>query len=231
MAIVKAKARQDAAVTRVSEGEDTYLRAMRDGSLIKADWKQALILEGRGFMFTVGALSTPVVGGGAAATAIDADGPDFLVGIPTGTSIMPLYIEVCLSQGIGTGDDNEIDILIAVDQDTMAASSMGTSTAEVIYNMNTLHSNSSNCYARSEYSATMSTDPVLDLELARVAKAFEMHTTAGVIWQECKLVYEPKTPPIINGPAMLCGFFGGTKAQSGFATVQWLELPSNLVTD
>ena len=229
MAIIKAKARQDSAVGRVSEGSDVYLRAFRDGSLVTTDWKQALIMEGRGFTFNVGALTAPVKGGGAGQLAIDDDAPDFGVGIPTGTSILPIYVDVALLMTAGTADSDEIDILLAVDQDTYHP--VGNSTAETIYNLNTLYSRASNCWARSEWATTFTTtDPVYDLELAHVSKVFEMYSTVGVLWDECRMVYEPLNPPIINGPATLFGFFGGTKVQYGFACVQWLELPTSSIS-
>ena len=133
---------------------------------------------------------------------------------------------------VGAADDDEIDILIAVDQDKVNAESDGTAgTAEVIHNLNTLFPNSSTCYANSEYSATM-TDPVLDLELAHLTKIFELFSTAGsagALWQGPRLLYEPKTPPIINGPAMVCVYWGGTAAASAFCSAQWLEYPTTFV--
>ena len=73
------------------------------------------------------------------------------------------------------------------------------------------------------------TAPVLDLELAHVTQVFEMHSTVGVLWDTAHMRYEPKSPPIINGPAMLCGYWGGTKAQAAFACVEWIELPTNVL--
>ena len=126
MAIIKAKARQDAAVSRVSEGNDVFLRAMRDGSLIKADWKQALIMEGRGFTINVGSLSSPAVGGGSGATIIENNGPECAIGFPSGTSIMPIYVDISMLVTAGTLDDDEIDILLAVDQDKNNGPAAGT---------------------------------------------------------------------------------------------------------
>jgi len=210
-----------------AEGELQYLRLLKDGTLVSADFKQASIIEGRGWMVTVGALSTPVTGGGAGSTIVDLDTPELVIGVPSGTSILPFKIDVELMVTPGAADDDELDILIAVDQDKMNASSSGTSTGLTAYNLNTLKSGlSSNCYANSAYSATM-TDPVLDLELAHVTKIYEHLTTVATLWVEARLNYEPITVPIINGPAMICIYWGGTKAQNGFCTAQWLEFPSS----
>ena len=225
MAIIKAKALQGNAVGRMSEGGDQYLRATRDGALFTTDWKAAGVMEGRGFMMKLGALSTPITGGGAGGTVIDIDCPEVCIGVPSGTSILPMLIDVATKPVPGAADDDEIDILVAVDQDKMNASSAGTSTAATIYNMNTLSARASTCYANTAYSATY-TDPVLDLELAHVQKIFEMHSSTGVIWLDAHMHYEPQAPLIINGPAMLLLYFGGTKAVYGFATISWLEYPT-----
>ena len=225
MSILKAKAQQTSSVARVSEGDDVYLRTMRDGALFTADWKNAAIMEGRGFMVNVGAFSTPIAGGGSA-NVVDQDRPSLIVSVPNGTSILPLRIEVALLDVPGAADDDEVDILIAVDQDA-AWDATGACTTEVIYNMNTLHSRASSCASRSAFSTTMTTDPVLDLELAHFQKIFESHSATGVVWTDSRMLYEPKAPPIINGPAMLLVYYGGTNKPSGFVCAQWLEFPES----
>ncbi len=119
--------------------------------------------------------------------------------------------------------------IASVDQDKVNASTDGTSTTEVIHNMDTLNALPSACFANSEYTATM-TDPVLDLELAHVTKIFELFSTAGsagALWQGPRLLYEPRIPPRINGPAMVCIYWGGTVAASAFCSAQWIEYPSS----
>lgn len=225
MAILKAKANQDTGVSRVSEGDEVFLRATLDGALFTADWKQALITEGRGFMFNLGAFSTGVDGGGTAAI-VDIDAPSAVIGVPSGTSIMPMRIEVSLAIPTGATAADEVDVLIAIDQDSVQASSSGTSTPETIYNVNTLHSRSSNCFANSIYTTAMTT-PVNDIELAHFQKIFDKGSSVGGIWTSVDFLYEPKTMPVINGPAMLILYYGGTVTTEGFASLQWLELPTS----
>lgn len=226
MAIQKAKAQQTSSVARVSEGADTYVRTLRDGALLAANWKLACIMEGRGFTTIVGALSTPVAGGDAS-FIVDIDKPSFLVSVPTGISIIPIYTRVAVGLPVGAADDDEIDILIAVDQDK-AWDATGTATAATIYNMNTLNSRASGCTGRKTFTAT-TTDPVLDLELAHYTKVFELYSTAGTAgnaWTDAGLVYEPVAPPILNGPCMYIVYWGGTVATQAFMTAQWLEFPT-----
>lgn len=233
MAILKAKAQQDTSVARVAEGADVYLRALRDGALVVSDWKQALIMEGRGFVVNVGAFSTPAIGGGTAGAVLDANAPECLVSVPTGTSILPLRISIDIQQGAYVTEGDECEAIIAVDQDG-AWDTVGTSTGETIYNLNTLHSNTSACVARSEFNTEPMTTPTLDIELAHiVAEADATGTAWGSSshfgWTTLQLVYEPVNPPIINGPAMLIVFWGGTVATSAFATITWLELPTGVL--
>jgi hypothetical protein len=224
MAKINAVARQASSVQRVSEGAEVFLRMLRDGSLVGASWKQAAIFQGLGFMVNVGAFSTPITGGGNG-TVLDLDQPEFVVGVPSGTSIMPIRVEVTCQIPLLAADSNESEILLAVDQDANYAND-GTVTTETIYNMNTLKSVASACKAISFASADI-TDPTLDIELMHVVKLGDVQgTTANGMWTQLYGLYEPEAPPIINGPAMLVGYFGGTVATTGFAAVQWIEFPS-----
>lgn len=227
MATLKGKAQQSSAIARQSEGNDVYLRALRDGALVQADWKQAAIMAGYGYQVNVGDFSTGAVGGGVAGTVLDADGPDFLLSIPNGVCVLPLRIGVHVQHGAVT-TQQEAEILIAVDQDA-AWDATGASTEETIYNINTLCGNYSSCKAESEFAVTtITTDPVLDIELARKVVEFDV-STSGATAVDLDLVYEPKNPPVINGPAMLLIFYGGDTATiGGFCDIQWLELPESV---
>lgn len=228
MAIVKTKAQQDSAVSRVSEGDDVYIRSTLDGALFTQDWKQAMIVEGRGFMFNVGAFSTGIVGGGSGSTAVDGSCPDFWIHVPSGTSIMPIRIEVEVGAPVIAASANEVDILLGIDQDAShAGDATGAGTAEVLYNMNTLHSRASNCTAKSKGSTDFTTTLTVDIELIHVFKVAQEDTSVGVLWQGLTLQYEPTTPCIINGPAMFIGWVGGTVATEYFANIQYLELPTS----
>ncbi len=228
MALVKGKGRQSTAVSRGSEGDDVFIRALRDGSLVMADWKQALILEGKAFTVTVGALTTPITGGGQG-TIIDLDQPDFLLSIPSGTSIMPIRIEVNIQQPLLAADADEVEVLLAVDQDKAWDATGTWTTTPTIYNYNTLRSNASVCQARESASAD-TTDPVLDIELARRVITADDQDSTGVLWGDMQMQYEPKNPPVINGPAMLIIYWGGTVETLAFANVTWIELPTSVLT-
>lgn len=223
---LKGRANQSVAYESLkADGELQYINMLRDGTVVTADWVNQAIMQGRGHLVTVGAFSSPVTGGGAGSTILDIDTPELVIGVPSGISILPYSIRVSCLPSVGAADDDEYDILIAVDQDKMNASTSGTSTALTIYNANTLKTTPSACYANSAYSATM-TDPTLDIELAHATKIFELHSSTGVVWLDMELVYEPQRLEIINGPAMLIVYWGGTKANNAFCTAKWLEYNS-----
>jgi len=222
---IKAKGRQSTTISRETEGSDVFLRALRDGSLVGVGWKQAAVIAGYGYMVNVGALTTGIVGGGAGTVLAIAE-PEMCLSIPNGTSIMPLRIAVQVQSGAPAAAQ-ECEILIAVDQDTdLGAVSVANSdkTTEVIYNMNTLCGSSSGCACYSAFTSSISTDPVLDIELARKVIEFDFSAGSAGMALEVDLLYEPEAPPIINGPAMLLIYWGGDAATvGGFAEVQWVE--------
>lgn len=202
-------------------------RATRDGTLFTAPWYQALVLEGRGYHFDVGSFSTPITGGGAG-TVLDLDQPEAVLSIPSGTSIIPLRIAVQCQPPLSVTDNDEIEILIAVDR-TAAAVNDGTKTAETIFNLRTDNPSSSLCTATSAYTADV-TDPTLGIELARKVKVADIQGTAAtVVVSDLELVYpQPgQVAPVIVGPASLWIYWGGTVATSGFAQIEWAEFDTS----
>lgn len=228
-ATIKGIGRQSSSVQGVSEGAEVFLRMMRDGSLVSANWKQAAVLQGLCYMVNVGAFSTPITGGGNGA-AIDLDQPEFVVSIPTGTSILPLRVEVCCAVPILTADSEEAEIVVAVDQDVANTSGGGGGTTEVVYNMNTLKGASSACAVTSAITADITTAPVLDLELMHKLLLGDFGDATGISHPELYGLYEPAASPVLNGPCMLIGYWGGTVAVTGFAVVQWMEFRTSFST-
>lgn len=227
MAILKGKGRQSTAIARESEGAEVFLRALRDGSTIVSNWKEAAIMGGFGYTATLGAFSTGATGGGVGST-IDLDEPEMIVRIPNGTSLLPLCIRCSVTPGIWS-DGNEVEILVAVDQDnTGGATTAGASTTGSVYNLNTLCGKSSTCTVENQHTGTMDADPALDIELAHsVYIADGDGTEADFKWSRIELVYEPKNPPIINGPALLIIYFGGSVTAHGYLSTSWLEFPES----
>jgi hypothetical protein len=191
------------------------------GALHGMDWRSAAVLSGKGFHVTIGALSTPITGGGAG-TILDLDQPEGIISVPLGTSIQPIRIHVQALQPLIATDADESEILIAVDRTAKWAVD-GTRTDETIFNMRTDIVGGSNCVAASAFTAD-TTDPVLDIELARSIYVADSQSAVGVVNTKHELLYEPVAPPLIVGPAMIVIYWGGTVATPGFAEIQWVEM-------
>ena len=211
--------------TPVADGSWVNIRALNDGSAVTASFAQASILAGYGFHVTIGAFSTPITGGGDG-TILDQDQPEGIISVPSGAAILPIRIHVQAQTPLLATDSDESEILIALDR-TAAYDASGTVTTETIFNMRTDNPVASVVTARSAATANI-TNPTLGIELARSVIVGDVQgTAANALWTKNELLYEPKYPPVIVGPAAIYIYWGGTVATTGFAEVQWLELPSS----
>jgi len=191
----------------------------------------AMIARGFGRRVTVGAFSAGIVGGGAG-TILDLDQPELAIAVPRGYAIRPVRIDCQVQVGLVAADNDENEILMAVDPYGQWTGD-GTFTAELPMNMRTDLGQGSACRVGSAFTADMTTtpaggtaaDPVLDIELARKVETFDIFSTGvGVLLKELSLVYEPRLPELIVGPATLLVYFGGTVANiGGFIQAAWVE--------
>ena len=197
-------------------------------SMLAADWRQAFIARGYGWHFDVGALTTPITGGGAG-TTIALQKPEFCISVASGYTIVPIEFNIACRPGLATTDSHTNDILIAADR-AAAWAGDGTVTAETPTNMRT--SITSGCPATCFSAATANiTAPTLGIELARATKLTDVQGTAATVnLQELWLKYEPRHPQFLVGPAAIYGYFGGSIAVTGFAQLSFLVIPSSLIT-
>lgn len=202
------------------------LNSTLDGALFTQDWYAGRIIEGRGYHVSIGAVSTPIQGGGAG-TVFDAEQSEGVLSIPSGTTIIPFRIHVQTQAPLIAADNDETEILIAVDRTAVSTASGSTGTAETIFNLRTdLGSTGSLVTAISANTSDHNT-PTLGIELAGMhANADVQGTAATALWNRFDLLYEPKVPPMIAGPAALYIYWFGTVATTGFAQVQWIEIPT-----
>lgn len=195
------------------------------GAVVDLSFKQALIAAGYGYHVTVGAVTTPITGGGDG-TTLDVGQPELAISVPSGTAIMPISIRAECELPADTDNDIE-EILIAVDR-TQAMTALGTSTTETPANLRTDNPNASGCTVVSAVTANITPAvPVHGIELARKQERTNI-VTAGITQGFMELVYEPKHPPIIVGPAIVFVLFGGVAAMAGFAQAAWIEMPEAL---
>jgi hypothetical protein len=219
---------QTSSVTRTSEGVERLVRALRDGTLVTAQWIDALILEGLGFVSFEGAFSTPAVGGGAAAI-IDIDRPNVTVGIPDGTTILPFRVH---GQGLTpllATDADESEILFGVHVGTKITVVAATEVKP--RSLKTGLQQGSVCDFQITHTTNISTAPTVDIELARAIVVGDLNgTPANALWGHLECLYEPKHIPYIKGPSTLLVYRGGTVATTGFTQVYWIELPTSLLS-
>jgi hypothetical protein len=208
------------------DGSTGKLWLGRDGAVIDMDWKQALLLAGQCYSFTVGTLSTGIVGGGNG-TILDIDQPEFLIYIPTGTAIMPLRMAIQGLSADAVADHSVLQALIALGE--VAWDGTGTATTEVAYNMNRGSSLASACSCRSAFTADITTAPVHLQDLARAEVKIDLPAN-GETPIILDLLYEPDPSPLIVGPATITGYWGGTSAVTGYAQVSYIEFTKNRVT-
>jgi hypothetical protein len=206
----------------------------RRGEQFVMDWIQDAILQGLGYIANVGALSTPIVGGGDG-DVVDLDQPEFGMIIPDGTIIVPIRLAIQLTTPLLATDEDEIEALAFVDTTaaTVAAALDGTwantiTPKNMRIALNNIHS--SECTVKSVCSVD-TTDPTESIDLAHIQITGDVQGTAGNgMWTKPELLYEPAHPPYIVGPASLFAYWGGTVATSGFMQFFWIELPSTQVT-
>ena len=183
-------------------------------------WRTKALLEGRAFHVDIGAFSTPIVGGGAV-TIIDQDRPEGVISVPTGTTIMPFRIAAQAKLPMIAADNNEAEILVAVDilaAHTPNATAPTVETALKMY----LGNGTSKCTCYSASTANC-TNPTLGMELARAHTDAEIVSAVNTFWSELSLLYAPKVLPVLVGPCALYMYWGGTVATSGFAQIEWFE--------
>lgn len=210
-----------------STAAETTQRSVMAGLLV-TDWRQALVARGFGWHVTVGALTTPIVGGGNG-TVLDLEQPELAISVPSGYAMIPLRVAVECQIGLQTTDSHESEILIAVDRTQVQAA--GTSTTESPLNMRTDLATSCPLTVYSAYTADGVAAPVLGMELARKQGLTDVQGTAATLnVYVFDLEYQPINPPIIVGPAHLAVYFGGDIAVSGFIQASFLAVASSLVT-
>jgi len=223
MASVFVNAAQTGSVAIAGEGDQRQVRGSRDGAVFQAPWIQGLVLEGRCYMIQVGALTTPIVGGGNG-TVVDLAEPEVNIGVPAGTTIFPFRVGVqCESSA--TEADNDIGEII-VGFDRLATNAGGTFTDEVAVNLRTDNPNSSLTDPNSAYTGNQTTEPTV-IELARLQRQ-PIVDVSSVARDNTTLHlrYEPSVVPVLVGPAQLLVYWGGVAARSGFAQLFWAELPT-----
>ena len=219
--------RQVSSVTRGTDDDKWMnLRGTRDGAMISADWLTAMALEGRCFGINTGVDTTE----DTFTAAYDASKPDILVTVPSGTTIIPVFVQVNFE------DTGTVDIM---DVMAVASSVYDAATTDddlTIYNMRMDAPNSSNCQAVAVVSAggtTPLTGNFIEFwrgTAGKNADAFNGNTTptTQLVTRTAWNVKDSMVPPVIVGEGSL-SVYASAQAGKGFITCIWVEVPSTSI--
>ena len=201
----------------VSEGQ-AWLG--RDGSLVAMDWYTAMAMEGRVFNI---ALVTPD-GTMTGEAAYDATHPSILMDIPEGVTFIPVHVDVCFEDAGGA--DNYI-IIGADDANLYSAGGSGAGDSAC----NNLRTD--NPYA-SAISATYTGDTQLTITdpgaSERILYSYVNQFKDAATSPPIQVIWEPKSPPVLVGPASFFIYCYGASAPEFSYSIQWVELPKDATT-
>lgn len=210
----------------------------KDGKLetrtTSVDWRTRAVAQGYGGHVTIGTLSAPITGGGAG-TVYDPEQPEGLVSVDREFTLVPLRVTVQCQVPLLATDTDECEIKLAADV-LSAWPVTGTRTDEAIFNMLTTGrtpvagtSEVPGIVAASAFTVDTTT-PVLGMDLdGSVITGDVQGTPASALWTPLALLYEPVTPPLIRGPACMYLYWGGTVAVTGFAQIEVLSIPNDVL--
>jgi len=198
----------------VSEGAVRSQIGTPDGVAYSADYILSKTLEGRVFHANVGDLTTPVT----FRVAADADQPESVIDVPTGTLIVPINIQVHLEDSAGT--NNEI---IALANPALVGA--GTSTVGTILSARVGSNRTSACKHYFTYSGN-GTAPSGYVQFWHTGVAFADVATDPTRVYEWSITKD--APVAIVGPGSLVLHIDGTgTAPAGFHHIAWMEFDAN----
>ena len=228
MALIKAKARQTSAISVGSEGDDVYARALRDGTILSADWILAQTIRGRLMCAQAGVLTTAITW--TATAANDQTKPAMFLDVPSGTTIFPLEISLNM-EAYGT---NAIFECAAV---TGSGGVSAGGTAMTITNMRSDAPYASLCTGTSDITGgTACTTNVNEFWKSGLQKAITVSTAVANVANSGKDFYEFAWRykdglfcPIVVGAGQLM-VTQGSQAGTGFGRIIFIEVPTSEVT-
>lgn len=189
----------------------------RDGSIITMDWYTAMALEGRVFNVALATPDTTMTG----ATSYDPTHPSIVIDIPEGTVFIPVHVDICYE------DAGSTDNYIIIGCEDITTYSSGGTAISTCNNLRTDNPRASTITVlKASDSAITATDPgATERILFSYVNAFLDATTSPPM----QVIWEPKSPPILVGPASFLAYCYGAGAPEYSFSIQWVELPRNAV--
>lgn len=225
MSLVKGKGKQTSGIDIVSEGSEQYLRLLRDGSILNMPWVMSKVAQGKVFGVNAGILTTPVTTN--AGVAVDGE-PDLLVGVPSGTTIIPVYLFVGFEDtGVATAPPDVFAVSSPINDTT------NTSTALTIRNLRLDNPFASNCTAQSVVTAGgTACESGNYFEFWRPYGGFGEDAFNGATGWVNNAIHGARwtigdcvVPPYIVGSGSL-NLFASATTGTAFITAIWIEEPT-----
>ncbi len=178
-------------------------------------WKR----EGRLYFYNRGNTTTAVT---FTNTAILYTRPSQVVRVPSGTTIIPVFLGVYLETQAGVINEG---VWIACNNDVGAGTSTAVAAGTNRGNMRAdKASNAGNCLINITYSADVTATGTNPVEFARFTQPF-VDALGGIQTWELDIKRFAGMPMLV-GPASLILIVGGGTAPTGFATTIWAEFAS-----
>jgi hypothetical protein len=191
-------------------------RGLRDGSLVTANYLDALAQEGRVFTANMGSVTTPLT---FLVTA--ANRPDAWIRVPANTAILPIKVVVSLEAMTGTA--TELDVRMASND-----IGNGTSSAASVGPLSVRSDNpiTSACTAR-QLATADTTAETTPMTLYR--REFIRADDAGSDSKGIEVTREMMGFPVLVGAASWEVFVAATTNQAtGFVVMTYAEVPSSM---
>ena len=209
---------------RSGQGNFTGAAGTLEGGLITADLAYLLGLNGDIYVAN-GALDTSVATWNAG--ALDTDAPDFVIDVPSGTTIVPLKIDIYYES---VGASGIMETMVSVSK-TLGATSSGDDITPV--NIRTGDAGTSSCTVTSAVAnagATVQTGLKYEFFRHGFQLAEDMAATEPG-WPEKQYTWSAKKEgiyPILDGEASLF-IYACSTTPKGFITVIYYEIDSDLI--
>lgn len=202
-------------------GASPAFRMSKRGEMVVTDFYTQCALDGRLFTANVGGGTTPI---NFATLTYDANQPEFVVDVLTGTTIIPIHLEVMLETAAGTVNE----IIVGVANINCGA---GTSTAIVPQSlaMSGTAALATGCKVYSLFTGDC-TDPVTAANqysmIYRGGQAFV--DAAGVDYKwEWSAKVQGNAPKLVGPACFVVHIVGNTAAPTGYLTFTWAEFASS----
>ena len=190
------------------------------GNLYSKDWVQREQDAGNAEGFQVGALTTPIQGGGAG-TIIDLDQPEVNINVPDGKTMWLTRAHIQCE--VPADQDSDVQEII-LGYDNAGVTNASASTGTVTTPKNLRSDKTAGLLGASAIvtagTVNLSANPTVQ-EIAR-AQTVTNIVTSGITNKQFELLYEPLRPRAFVGPCVVLGYWGGTQAMSGFAQFEYV---------